>query len=499
MLRARNLVIVREIAVREIAMLERDAQRARAIQVGMLMRAYRESFPLEGGGRGLTQEELLRRMATVDGDYAQRYSHTTVSRWESGATRPSRERLEVFGRTLNLSQFELAGLMSLAGFTGDDQPRPDGADFSNDEEDRDAAPISQAEQTGLVVTIDTEQAGSRLLSGPFPSISQVLVSCFFPTLVTIGGAYLLASLGWNQRWMPIAYIGVVLGTRLGGAFLRLARPFDLCEFLCISLFVLLTTPLLQSAALNMDHYGFCAIPGMAGTPMPFMLALLVNLFVSTIAGAVFFALWNWQYGTPKVTGNPVQRAALVASLPVGLVYVTMAVATNMGILLQLGVSFAVLAGVCVILLLIRDSTITPHERDRRFLLWAILIVGMVMTTIGAGAMLAIFLTPNLPAMLPDHNLLYSWAIDYEMLDQTPEETLRRFNLGYLWHATTVFVYMVFGVGGNLIAAVYRWSGDPPRPQTAGAPVPNPGTETAEPSTLRKVIAFFRGILSNGLY
>ena len=75
-------------------MLERDTQRTRALQVGMLMRAYRESFPLPAGGRGLTQDELLRRMATVDGDYAQRYSHTTVSRWESGATRPSKERLE---------------------------------------------------------------------------------------------------------------------------------------------------------------------------------------------------------------------------------------------------------------------------------------------------------------------------------------------------------------------------------------------------------------------
>ena len=70
-------------------MRERDVQRARAVQVGQLMRSYRESFPREGGRRGLTQEALLERMGSVDSDYAERYSHATVSRWESGGTRPT--------------------------------------------------------------------------------------------------------------------------------------------------------------------------------------------------------------------------------------------------------------------------------------------------------------------------------------------------------------------------------------------------------------------------
>ena len=90
---------------------------SRAVQVGFLMRAYRESFLQEDGLRGLTQEELLRRMALVDPDYAERYSHATVSRWESGRTRPNERRLEAFGKTLDLSESEVAGLMSLAGFT----------------------------------------------------------------------------------------------------------------------------------------------------------------------------------------------------------------------------------------------------------------------------------------------------------------------------------------------------------------------------------------------
>ena len=69
-------------------MRERDVQWARAAQVGQLMRSYRESFSQGGGRQGLTQEALLERMGSVDSDYAERYSHATVSRWESGGTRP---------------------------------------------------------------------------------------------------------------------------------------------------------------------------------------------------------------------------------------------------------------------------------------------------------------------------------------------------------------------------------------------------------------------------
>ena len=43
---------------------ERDVQRAREAQVGLLMRSYRESFSTEGGRRGLTQEALLERMGS---------------------------------------------------------------------------------------------------------------------------------------------------------------------------------------------------------------------------------------------------------------------------------------------------------------------------------------------------------------------------------------------------------------------------------------------------
>ena len=92
-----------------------DQKRTRAAQVGFLMKAYRESFPGEDGRQGITQSDLLRRMASVNPHYGRRRSHGTVSRWESGVTAPTVARLEVFGKALNLAEAEIEGLILLAG------------------------------------------------------------------------------------------------------------------------------------------------------------------------------------------------------------------------------------------------------------------------------------------------------------------------------------------------------------------------------------------------
>ena len=97
--------------------LDRETQRERFAQVGFLMRAYREAFSEPGRRRGLSQDELLQRMAEVDASYGRRFSHATVTRWETGATRPNAERLRVFGKALDLSETEVEGLITLAGLS----------------------------------------------------------------------------------------------------------------------------------------------------------------------------------------------------------------------------------------------------------------------------------------------------------------------------------------------------------------------------------------------
>ena len=87
----------------------------RFAQAGFVMKAYRDAYPREDGGRGISQSEVLRRMASSDPDFAQRISHATVSRWESGTTPPTVERLKVFGKAMGLSETEVEGLIMLAG------------------------------------------------------------------------------------------------------------------------------------------------------------------------------------------------------------------------------------------------------------------------------------------------------------------------------------------------------------------------------------------------
>ena len=83
--------------------------------MSLLMRSYRESFSTQSGRPGLTQEALLERMGSGDSEYAERYSHATVSRWESGGTRSTLQRLKVFGKALSLSRSEVACLAGWAG------------------------------------------------------------------------------------------------------------------------------------------------------------------------------------------------------------------------------------------------------------------------------------------------------------------------------------------------------------------------------------------------
>ena len=92
-----------------------QSRRLRPKQVGMLMQAYRHAYGPEGKKSRLSQEGLLKLMGQVDPMYLERYNHSTVARWESGATRPTKERLEVFGQALNLSAAEVQGMIWLAG------------------------------------------------------------------------------------------------------------------------------------------------------------------------------------------------------------------------------------------------------------------------------------------------------------------------------------------------------------------------------------------------
>ena len=401
----------------------RDVQRARAAQVGFVMRSYRESFAPGGGRRGLTQEAPLERMGSVDSDYAERYSHATVSRWESGDTRPTLQWLKVFGKALDLSRTEVAGLVLLAGLAPDFRTAL-GHVTGSDVDGATGTGTTQYPMPARGVAHGTEASATATT----PSILWDAVRFGFFRILPLGicivGGYVLSVFGWNNAWMPTAYVAFATGTVLAQGFLRPERQAPLREFFWVSLFFLLTTPLFQFASIHTDHYGFYTIGSLAGTQMNYMLALFVNLVVASLAGLMFHVLWKWQYAGNSGS-SALRRAASVALPPLILVYAVVVVITNISVSIQLAILLPVLGAVFTTLLVLRDPAFKPSERDRLFLLSTTSVLAMISTALGVVAILSIYLSPDLPSVLPDHNQLRSWEIDFAALGLTRNEALDR--------------------------------------------------------------------------
>ena len=414
-----------------------ELQRARNAQVGLLMKTYRQTFVGEDGTRGLTQEELLRRMADDSPDYAERYSHATVSRWESGRTRPTLQRLRVLGAALDLEPPDIAGMVLLAGLA---------SSFYS---------AMECVTTGYgpavadpVTAPNAEPARGKL------KILWIVVRFSLLAMGIVAFGYALAFLGWDASWMPVAYVGFALAFVLSQFFVLSRVGDNVGDLFWVSLFVVTTTPLLHFSPLGMDHYNIYFLADFAGTHFPYMLALLLNLALAFVGVMLFRVPWRWRYSDESASRNALRRAAWIVVPPVGLVYGASVVISNIWVAIELAVLMPVVAAVFVVLLALRDPEINPSEHDLRFLTTSSMLVATVATTLGIIAILAIFLSPDLPGVLPDHNLFHSWEIDLTALGYTKEEAQRRVNLGYVWHAACLLVYMVFVLGAYLLWSIY---------------------------------------------
>ena len=416
------------------------------------MRAYRESYVDESGRLGLSQEGLLRRMASVDGGYGERFSHATVSRWEAGTVRPSLARIKTFSAALNLSDTETAGLILLAGLAPDIDAAsgevglvinwPAAADkLETDASNRGATDGADPETEG----------GGSILS----SLSRLLLFRLLPLAVFILGAgYGLGALGWNANWMPIAYVCVTIALVLAQGLLRPDRTAGLRDFFWVSLFFALAVPTLQFAPLDMDHFGFYAMRDFYGTHTPYMLTLLVCLALAGVSGVMFHLLRRWKAAGKTAGDGAATRAAWAVLPPILVSYAVVMALSNVSVWIQSAVVFAALGGIMGAVVVLQDPSINPTLNQRRFLLYATFTSALVLTIAGMFTIFIMYVSPDVPRILPDHNLLGSWEIDFEALGYTRAEVMARLDAGYVWHAMFLFVYMVFCVGGKLLKVVY---------------------------------------------
>ena len=368
--------------------LDPEVRRTRARQVGMLMQTYRRAHDVKG--RRLSQEGLLRLMGEADPRYLERYERSTVARWESGEIRPTRERIEVFGEALHLSPIEVEGLISLAGL---DLENGNGQDIgprgSEEKAQAGDALLGDAPPPDPVGA-----AGGDAASYAGEAIRFSLSRFLLPGSCVAGAGYALASLGWGTTWMLMLYVSVAIGLVLVQGFLRLRRSNELRELFFLSVFFLLCTPMVQAPLTRMDNYGFYAIGDFAGTPMPYLLALIVNLLLALVAGLMFDFLWKWQYFGGRSERNAYRRAAWVVLPPLAFVYVNLLVFSNVGAWIYLSAVFSVLAGVFITLAALRDEDVSLPDWNRKLLLGGAVAATIVLVAFNGAAILAVYLQPG---------------------------------------------------------------------------------------------------------
>ena len=132
---------------------------------------------------------------------------------------------------------------------------------------------------------------------------------------------------------------------------------------------------------------------------------------------------------------------MVALSPVILAYAVAVVITNISVSIQQAVLLPILGAEFTVSLVLGDPAFNPSERDWPFLLWTMPVLVMILSTMGISIVLAVYLSPDMRSVLPDHSVLRSWEIDFAEIGFNREDALERLNLGYLWHTTWVLAYM----------------------------------------------------------
>ena len=425
-------------------MLDSETRRMRAKQVGMLMQAYRRGFMPQGEGGRLSQEGLLGLMGQVDPIYLERYNHSTVARWESGATRPTKERLRVFGQALNLSPAEVEGLIRLAGFHEEPEAAPssDGSGPSADQEEKQAPADDAGElagETRSFLGLDIRFTVSRLV---LPGLG----------ITAVGLA--LAYSGWHAPWVMILYVTATAGLMLAQSFLRLRRSNELRELYFISVFFLLSANLLQASLTGMDPFGYYAIGDLASTPIPCLLALLTNLLMAFAAGLLFDFLRRRQYVGPAPVSGVWPRTACTAFIPLLMVYAVGLLLTGLGTWVYLLLVFCVVGGVFTALLILREEGISFTKRERRLLLQAGMAVTAFLAAAGGAITSIVYLEPGM-LVVPDHTLVRSWDIDFYVLGYPEAELMDRYRIGAVWSAIATAGYLAIVLGRCLWIAIRR--------------------------------------------
>ena len=472
--------------------LNREDRWVRAVQVGILMREYRVNFRREDGRTGLTQKQVLDRMAEFSDDRATVHSDSSVGRFERGEILPTRRRLEIFGRALNLSRVEVDGLIVLAGFETASQPMAACAGGPGREpEEREPAGAASAGVRAPEPASGLIEAGGNGIFGEGglrSFLGEASRFCLFRFLLPgsgiAGSGYLLSTLGISAGWIMMLYVGIAMGLVVFQGLSRLRPATKLRDLLFVSLFFVLSAPLMAVPFVHLDHYGFYLLADPGDSALPILLGLASSLLIALVASLGFDLLWRWQY-SGRGGRTAYQRALWAVGPPLGFVYGCLLLFSTAGAWTEFLLVLGVLGGVFATLVVLNDETIKVEKWERKILLWSAVMTIMVVTTIASVAVMISYWEPNAMAT-QGHTLFHTWEMDYSPWGYSEAELKARIQMGSLWNALSIMAYMVLVMGGTLISAISRL--DTTDSGTATADVgETPGGESTRRTTRRERI------------
>ena len=119
------------------------------------------------------------------------------------------QRLRIFGKALNLSETEVEGLIVLAGLAPDFETAREhmGGSVSFPDPVEEAGPSPRP-----IDGFDDGRSGRRRTRNPgifcVPALRRLAFRLLLPALYVVMGGYALSAMGWNDDWMPLAYLMV---------------------------------------------------------------------------------------------------------------------------------------------------------------------------------------------------------------------------------------------------------------------------------------------------
>ncbi len=348
--------------------------------------------------------------------------------------------------------------------------------------------VSITDVFSLARTIFTSQIARRPVTG-------YLCLRFLPLAISVVIAgYGFSFLDWNETWVPAVYLSFGAGIVVAHVLLFKDREAPLREFFWVSVFLMLSTPMLQFVPIGMDQYGFYRIGDYAGTHMPYMLTLLLNLVLASSAGLMFHFLRERLSSSQDGDDGAVKRTIFTVIPPLVVVYAVVLVISNASLWIQLGLQMPAIAVAFTMLLVLRDPKIEFNAKERQILLAATLGSVALCLALGMITILVFYVSPGLTDVFPDHNLLRSWQIDFAAAGFARDEALERLRLGFLWHAAIMFPYLSLVLGGNVVVAVFRMDGgNAKRTDAAIAPATADEPDTAEEPETRKQNSEHQGL------